>query len=126
MKDLDKKLIKDSKKEIVLFSKELNEIIGPVSKNNNSGDLYFEAVYNNEKIILEYISIKSNKNRVKIKCCSSTNLIRTIITEQIDSINLYFKETVIKSFIFKDKDKINLSIKKKNNNYIICYKIKNN
>jgi hypothetical protein len=117
--DID--LLKASKKENLLYSKELSDLIDPVYNKRPLEDLYFEAVFNKNKIILEYIKAKFKKNRVKLRCICNVSYIDIIINSLPESISLYFKNKEIKKINLQDSDDISLSIKKKGHSYIVDY-----
>ena len=124
MKHNEFNLVEESKKENLLYSKELNDLIDPVYKNHSQEDTYFEAVFNKKKIILEYISISFKKNRVKIRSICDASSIETIINALPETMSVFFKDKEIKKINFEPDDNISLSIKKKGYNYIVVYIIK--
>ena len=117
-------LLEESKKENLLYSKELSELIQTNSHYDHSEGLYCYAVFNNKKITLEYISAKFKKNRVKIKTLCEAFHIDTIINEMPISIVIMLKEKEIKAINILNKNEITLSISKKDHKYIIGYTLK--
>ena len=117
-------LLKEGSKENLLYSKELKNLLSIDYDKRPTEELYFEAVFNKKKIILEYISIIFKKNRVKIRCICDVSYIETIINSVPETISVFFKDKKIKRINVEQDDNISLSIKKKRYNYIIEYIIK--
>ena len=117
-------LLKEGSKENLLYSKELKNLLSIDHDKRPTEELYFEAVFNKKKIILEYISIIFKKNRVKIRCICDVSYIETIINSVPETISVFFKDKKIKRINVEQDDNISLSIKKKRYNYIIEYIIK--
>lgn len=119
MNKLDNEIIIESKKENLLYSEELSGMLSYSSKK----DMYFEAVFNEKKIILEYIKIKFKKNRVKIRCLCDSLFIDSLVENLPNSIKLYCKDKAVKIIDIENKENITLSIKNNDHNYIIDYTI---
>tara|TARA_B100000212_G_scaffold329793_1_gene295402 strand:+ start:530 stop:910 length:381 start_codon:yes stop_codon:yes gene_type:complete len=115
----------ESKKENLLYSKELRNLLGENYIKRPQEDLYFEAVFKNKKIMLEYIGMKIKKNRVKIKCTCDINFIDTVINDLPSSIKVFYKDKEINNIKISINDKITLSVNKIDNKYIVEYNIKN-
>lgn len=119
---MDDDILKQSKKESLFYSKELESLIIN-NKKDVIWDLCFNVVLNNKDCMLKYISLSSKKNRVKIKAFISEENIKDAIKFLPSSIELFYKGEIIKSIDMSDKS-IEKSIKlNKQNSYIIVYRI---
>lgn len=123
MKSIDEELLNESKKEVFLYSKELENIVNPEREKNLAEDLYFEAVFKNKIITLEYIKIKINKNRVKIKALCAAQDVSELINYTPEFFVLKYKENIIKKIKLHFESNISLSIYKENHKYIVSYTI---
>ena len=123
-KALDSALLNEAKKENMLFSKELHDIIDTNIQNSVNSDMHFNAVFNKKELMLNYIKISKSKNRVKITARCDCYTAKELLVNSPDCLILCYKETVISKFPIKNKS-FNISVKKINeNNYNIRYNIK--
>ena len=120
---MDDDLLKQSKKENIFYSKELENLIVNNDKKDNVWDLYFDVVLNNKNCMLKYISLKENKNRIKIKAFLKEENVKDMLAFNPDSIELLYKGDSIKKINIAEKP-IEKTIKlNKQNSYIITYSI---
>ena len=120
---MDDDILKQSKKENLFYSKELEDLIANNNKIDAVWDLCFNVVLNNKDCMLKYISMSNNKNRIKIKAFVSEENIKDVIRFNPNEIELFYKGDSIKKINMADKS-LEKSIKlNKQNNYIITYSI---
>ena len=120
---MDDDLLKQSKKENIFYSKELENLIVNNDKKDIVWDLYFDVVLNNKNCMLKYISLKENKNRIKIKAFLKEENVKDMLAFNPDSIELLYKGDSIKKINIAEKP-IEKTIKlNKQNSYIITYSI---
>ena len=120
---MDDDILKQSKKENLFYSKELEDLIANNNKIDVVWDLCFNVVLNNKDCMLKYISMSNNKNRIKIKAFVSEENIKDAIRFNPNEIELFYKGDSIKKINMTDKS-LEKSIKlNKQNNYIITYSI---
>lgn len=120
---MDDDILKQSKKENLFYSKELENLIIGSNKKDVIWDLCFNVVLNNKDCMLKYISMSNNKNRIKIKACLNEESIKDVIRYTPSLIELFYKGESIKNINMSDKV-IEKTIKlNKQNNYIITYSI---
>ena len=120
---MDDDILKQSKKENLFYSKELENLIIDNNKKDVIWDLCFNVVLNNKDCMLKYISLSNNKNRIKIKAYLSEENIKDAIRHTPTLIELFYKGDSIRNINITDKV-IEKTIKlNKQNNYIITYSI---
>lgn len=120
---MDDDILKQSKKENLFYSKELENLIIGNNKKDVIWDLCFNVVLNNKDCMLKYISMSNNKNRIKIKAYLNEENIKDVIKYTPALIELFYKGDSIKNINISDKV-IEKTIKlNKQNNYIITYSI---
>ena len=120
---MDDDILKQSKKENLFYSKELENLIIDNNKKDVIWDLCFNVVLNNKDCMLKYISLSNNKNRIKLKAYLSEENIKDAIRYTPNLIELFYKGDCIRNINIADKV-IEKTIKlNKQNNYIITYSI---
>jgi len=120
---MDDDLLKQSKKENIFYSKELENLIVDNNKKDVTWNLYFNVVLNNKNCMLKYISLKENKNRIKLKAFMKEENAKDMLAFNPDSIELLYKGDSIKKINIAEKS-IEKTIKlNKQNSYIITYSI---
>lgn len=124
MEDLNKLILEESKKENMFFSEELSEMLSVDYKKHANTDMYFVAVLTNKQIVIDYIKLIKSKNRVKIKGFCDGFSAKELLKFSPIEISLHYKDSIIKAFSLDEKN-VDYSIKKKSeNNYIVCFNIK--